>query len=61
MKVLTERDAPGGNLEGGLVVVLGYGNQGRPQALNLRDSGFNVAVAARPGGASSCDGRDGAS
>ncbi len=52
MKVLTERDAPGGNLEGGLVVVLGYGNQGRPQALNLRDSGFNVAVAARPGGRS---------
>jgi ketol-acid reductoisomerase len=31
-------------------VVLGYGNQGRPQALNLRDSGFDVAVAARPGG-----------
>jgi ketol-acid reductoisomerase len=30
-------------------VVLGYGNQGRPQALNLRDSGHSVGVAARPG------------
>ena len=50
MKVLTEQDAPGGNLDGSLIVILGYGNQGRPQALNLRDSGFNVAVAARPGG-----------
>ncbi len=51
MKVLTERDAPRGNLDNRLIVVLGYGNQGRPQALNLRDSGYNVAVAARPGGA----------
>jgi ketol-acid reductoisomerase len=50
LKVYTENDAPGGDLGGRLVVVLGYGNQGRPQALNLRDSGLNVAVAARPGG-----------
>ena len=50
MKVLTENDAPGGNLDGRRIIVLGYGNQGRPQALNLRDSGFDVAVAARPGG-----------
>ena len=50
MKVLTEKDAPEGSLGNSLIVVLGYGNQGRPQALNLRDSGLNVAVAARPGG-----------
>jgi len=50
VKVLTEKDAPGGALDGSLIVILGYGNQGRPQALNLRDSGFDVAVAARPGG-----------
>jgi ketol-acid reductoisomerase len=50
MKVLTDKDVPGGTLEGRRIVVLGYGNQGRPQALNLRDSGCDVAVAARPGG-----------
>ena len=26
------------------VAIIGYGNQGRAQALNLRDSGFNVIV-----------------
>ncbi len=34
------------------VVVVGYGSQGRGQALNLRDSGVDVVVAGRPGGAS---------
>ena len=29
------------------IVIIGYGNQGRAQALNLRDSGFNVTVALR--------------
>lgn len=29
------------------VVILGYGNQGRPQALNLRDSGLTVKIGAR--------------
>ena len=31
------------------VAILGYGNQGRAQALNLRDSGVNVIVGARTG------------
>lgn len=31
------------------VAILGYGNQGRPQGLNLRDSGIHVLVAARAG------------
>jgi len=31
------------------VAILGYGNQGRAHALNLRDSGWNVFVGARPG------------
>lgn len=31
------------------VAVLGYGNQGRAQALNLRDSGVRVLVGGRPG------------
>jgi len=32
--------------------IVGYGNQGRAQALNARDSGLQVVVGARPDGAS---------
>jgi len=35
----------------GTVAVLGYGHQGRAQALNLRDQGLRVVVGAREGGA----------
>ena len=35
---------------GATVAVLGFGNQGEAQALNLRDSGVSVVVGARPGG-----------
>jgi len=38
-------------LSGARVAVIGYGNQGRAQALNLRDSGVAVVVGARAGGA----------
>jgi ketol-acid reductoisomerase len=31
------------------VAVIGYGNQGRAQALNLKDSGIDVVVGLRPG------------
>ncbi|MDH5618358.1 MAG: ketol-acid reductoisomerase, partial [Gammaproteobacteria bacterium] len=34
------------------VAILGYGSQGRAHALNLKDSGFNVVVGLRQGGAS---------
>ena len=34
------------------VAIVGYGNQGRAQALNLRDSGVSVIVGAREGGSS---------
>lgn len=34
-------------LQGRKVVIVGYGNQGRPQALNLQDSGIEVRVAVR--------------
>jgi len=37
-------------LDGWRVAVIGYGNQGRAQALNLRDSGVDLAIGQRPGG-----------
>ena len=36
-------DADLGHLEG-IIAVIGYGNQGRAQALNLRDSGLDVII-----------------
>ena len=33
-----------------MVVIMGYGNQGRAHALNLREGGVRVTVGARPGG-----------
>jgi ketol-acid reductoisomerase len=51
MKVFTNEDADRAVLEGKTVAIAGYGNQGRPQALNLRQSGFHVLVGARAGGA----------
>jgi len=40
-------DANASLLEGQSIAVVGYGNQGRPWALNLRDSGCNVRVCVR--------------
>ena len=39
-------DADLGTLAGERIAVIGYGNQGRSQALNLRDSGLDVAIGA---------------
>ena len=36
-------------LDGKRIAIIGYGNQGRAQALNLRDSGFDVVVGLRIG------------
>ncbi len=43
---------PTGLLRAWTLGVIGYGNQGRAQALNLRDSGIRTIVGARPGGPS---------
>ena len=39
-----DEDADLGALAGETIAVIGYGNQGRSQALNLRDSGLDVLV-----------------
>jgi ketol-acid reductoisomerase len=53
MKLFVEKDVNPQALAGERVAVLGYGSQGRAHALNLRDSGYNVVVGLRPGGATS--------
>jgi ketol-acid reductoisomerase len=50
MNIYMEKDVDRGILAGKTIAVAGYGNQGRPQALNLRDSGCAVIVGAREGG-----------
>ena len=47
MKIYLDRDADLGLLKEKQIGVIGYGNQGRAQALNLRDSGLNVIVGNR--------------
>jgi ketol-acid reductoisomerase len=39
-----DKDADLKYLEGKTIAILGYGNQGRSQALNLKDSGVNVII-----------------
>src|SRR5260221_6877092 len=50
MQFYSQRDVERKDIEGARVAVLGYGSQGRAQALNLKDSGFNVVVGVRKGG-----------
>ncbi|MFN3944827.1 MAG: ketol-acid reductoisomerase [Allosphingosinicella sp.] len=49
MKLFTDGDADLSLIRGRRVAVIGYGNQGRAQALNLRDSGAPPIVALREG------------
>src|SRR3954447_15399061 len=47
MKFLRDADIDPAPLAGKRVAILGYGNQGRAQALNLHDSGIDVVVGLR--------------
>ena len=50
--VYYDKDADLGKLNGKKIAVIGYGSQGHAQAQNLRDSGLDVVVGQRKGGAS---------
>ena len=49
MRVYFDADADLDIIRAKRVAILGYGNQGRAQALNLRDSGVDVVVALQGG------------
>jgi len=49
MEWIRDADIDPAPLAGKRVAIIGYGNQGRAQALNLRDSGIDVVVALREG------------
>lgn len=50
LTIYHESDADPTVLADSRVAIIGYGNQGRAHALNLRDSGVDVIVGQRPGG-----------
>src|SRR5215510_14381429 len=52
MKVYYDKDADLSLIKGKQVAVVGYGSQGHAHALNLKESGINVTVGLRRGGAS---------
>jgi ketol-acid reductoisomerase len=47
-KIYYDQDVKKEYLKGKTVAVIGYGNQGRAQALNLHDSGIKVVIGAAP-------------
>ena len=55
MEMLREADIDPAPLAGKRVAILGYGNQGRAQALNLKDSGIDVVVGLRGGSGSTIE------
>jgi ketol-acid reductoisomerase len=52
MRLYSQKDVDRRALKGARLAILGYGSQGRAHALNLKDSGFDVVVGVRKGGAS---------
>jgi ketol-acid reductoisomerase len=55
MEILRDEDIDPAPLEGKRVAIVGYGNQGRAQALNLKDTGIDVVVGLRGGSGSMID------
>ena len=55
MDLLRDADIDPAPLVGKRVAIIGFGNQGRAQALNLKDSGVDVVVGLRPGSGSAAE------
>jgi ketol-acid reductoisomerase len=55
MEILRDADIDPSPLDGKRIAILGYGNQGRAQALNLHDSGIDVVVGLRGGSGSATE------
>jgi ketol-acid reductoisomerase len=55
MEMLRDADVDPSPLADKRVAILGYGNQGRAQALNLKDSGIDVVVGLRGGSGSTAE------
>src|SRR3954451_11186311 len=55
MEMLRDADIDSAPLAGKRVAIIGYGNQGRAQALNLKDSGIDVVVGLRGGSGSTIE------
>src|SRR5687768_4229866 len=55
MDLLRDADIDSAPLAGKRVAIIGFGNQGRAQALNLKDSGVDVVVGLRPGSDSAAE------
>ena len=55
MEMLRDADIDPSALTGKRVAIIGYGNQGRAQALNLKDSGIDVVVGLRGGSGSASE------
>jgi ketol-acid reductoisomerase len=55
MNMLRDADIDPSPLAGKRVAILGYGNQGRAQSLNLKDSGIDVVVGLRGGSGSTVE------
>jgi ketol-acid reductoisomerase len=55
MELLRDADIDPAPLAGKRVAIVGYGNQGRAQALNLHDSGVDVVVGLRGGSGSTIE------
>jgi ketol-acid reductoisomerase len=51
MRLYSHKDVDKRALKGARIAILGYGSQGRAHALNLHDSGLDVVVGVRKGGA----------
>ena len=47
--IFGQQDADPSAFDDLVIAILGYGNQGRAHAMNLRDSGVNVMIGQRPG------------